>query len=148
MKGNTELCIHEAAHSVAALEHNIRFSTVSATTMTSHVALIPEEHNREFEVPIRAGHDRHAARRWVCVRHAANDRATGTWDVLGATTDYENAWKLLPFTGVSWGWLTRKTRLLVALHWPEIVRVANALAERGIMSSHDIQEVLDGKPRR
>jgi hypothetical protein len=36
----------------------------------------------------------------------------------------------------------------VALHWPEIVRVANALAERGIMSSHDIQEVLDGKPRR
>jgi hypothetical protein len=79
MKGNTELCIHEAAHSVAALEHNIRFSTVSATTMTSHVALIPEEHNKEFEVPIRAGAMIVTLLAGgYAVRHAANDRATGT----------------------------------------------------------------------
>lgn len=82
------------------------------------------------------------------MRHAANDRAHGTWDVWGASEDYEKAWKLVPHAGVSWDWLTRKARLFVALHWPEIIRVANALAERGVMNSSDVRRVLDGKETR
>lgn len=54
MKGHPQLCLHEAGHAIAALEHNIRFSTVSATTNTSHVSLIPEAHNKDLEVPVRA----------------------------------------------------------------------------------------------
>jgi hypothetical protein len=81
------------------------------------------------------------------VRHAAMDRATGTWELWGATTDYENAWNLLRYTGVSWQWLARKTRLFVALHWPEITRVAQALAERGVINSSDVEQLMEEEKR-
>lgn len=50
-----------------------------------------------------------------------------------------------PSTGVSWQWLQRKTRMFVALHWPEIIRVASALRERKVMTAGDIRRVIDEK---
>ena len=146
-----ELAIHESGHAVAANAYNIGFSHVSlypSSDSSAHVALTGRNDNEGFTVQTRAGAMIITLLAGgYAVRHAANDRARGTWDVWGASTDYENAWKLMPYVGVDWEWLKRKTRLFVALHWPEIIRVARALDEHKIMTQSSIKRLIEEEER-
>jgi hypothetical protein len=157
MTPSPELAIHEAGHLVAADNFEVDFTIASlyrTEDSAAHVELSPSvdqniraawgKKDAKSRATIAAAAITYMAGA-MAVRQAAGDTGDGmAWDIYGASGDYEAAWALMPSTGVSWDWLKRKTKVFVALNYPEILHLARELQERRIMTSGQIRTAIEG----
>ena len=157
MTPSPELAIHEAGHLVAADAYELDFTIASLyrdKDSSGHVELSPLVDQNIRSAWGKTDPKSRATVVAACitfmagamaVRQAAGDTGDGMpRDVYGASGDYENAWALMPSTGVSWDWLKRKTRVFVALNYPTILHLARELQASKIMTSGQIRTAIEG----
>jgi hypothetical protein len=157
MTPSPELAIHESGHLVAADAYELDFTLASLyrdQDSSGHVELSPlvnqnirgawGKRDVKSRATIAAAAITFMAGAYA-VRQAAGDTGDGmAWDIYGASGDYDNAWALMPSTGVSWDWLKRKTRVFVALNYPTILHLARELQASKIMTSGQIRTAIEG----